>query len=134
MPQELLDALERDFTMEVPRRRVKRAFNNDDRTPIVSTSRFHVFSSEDEHKHTISSDDVDRHESVTQPPSGLLATWVDEPLADRTGMHTVSDDEGSLSMAAVPASQVGRDCGVWLWLNRLCLTLATSIIISLLTT
>ena len=43
-----------------------------DTKPIVSTGRFHVFSSEDEHRHVISSDDeplipsngVDPHESV----------------------------------------------------------------------
>ena len=57
VPPELLDALEHDLTMEVPRRRVKRAFNNDDTKPIVSIGRFHVFSSEKEHRHMISSDD-----------------------------------------------------------------------------
>ena len=89
-----------------------------------------MFSSEDEHRHMISSDDeplipssrVDPHESVTQPPRGLLPTWVNEPLipsicdADRTGILAESDDErvselcGSMA-AAVPASQFGRDCG-----------------------
>ena len=64
---------------------------------------------------------VDPHESVTQPPSGLLPTWVDEPLipsiceADRTGIIAVSDHErvselcGSMAVA-VPASQFGMDC------------------------
>ena len=79
--------MERDLTMEIPRRRIKRVLNSDNRTPNVSTGRFHVFSSEDEHRHTISSDDEPLipssrvpHESVTQPPSGLLPTWVDEPV------------------------------------------------------
>ena len=119
VPPELLDAIEHNLAIELPRRRVTRAFNIKDIGPIVSTGRFHVFSHEDEHRHTISSSDhkplipsnrVDPHESVTQPPSGLLPTWVDEPQihsnceADRTGMHSVM-------AAAIPASQVGRDCG-----------------------
>ena len=114
---DLLDAMERDLTMEMPRRRVKRSSNK-------------MFSSEDEHRHIFSSDDellipssrVDPHERVTQPPSGLLPTWVDEPMipsiceADRTGILSVSDDErlselcGSMAVA-VPASESGRDCG-----------------------
>ena len=57
VPSDLLDAMERDLTMEIPRRRAKRAFNNGNRMPNVSTGRFHVFSSE-EHRHLISSDDV----------------------------------------------------------------------------
>ena len=93
VPLELLDAVEHDLTMEVPRRRVKRAFNNDETTPIVPTGRFHVFSSEDEHRHMISSVDeplipsnrVDLPVSVTQPPSGLLPTWVDAGDASHEG-------------------------------------------------
>ena len=94
VPSDLLDAMERDLTMEIPRRRVKRAFNNGNRTSNVSADRFHVFSSEDEHRHLMFSDDeplipssrVDPHESVTQPPSGLLPTWLDEPLIPSSRM------------------------------------------------
>ena len=34
VPSDLLDAMERDLTMEIPRRRVERAFNNGSRTPM----------------------------------------------------------------------------------------------------
>ena len=66
----------------------------------------------------IPSNRVDPNESVTQPPSGLLPTWVDEPQihssceADRTGMHVVSDDEGSFSFGG-SSSSISSWKGLW---------------------